>query len=413
MPSPPHEQLDLFCVHESITVSPLEAHTLGHINCPACRELKNSMLNALSPDLEFTSAAQILMKTRTIDAIPGALTARYIRKNTEESYEQYTRSLGLFFEGHQLKDIHLGHFGTYQRARITGAEPFIRYRRPQDAKSKMIEGAMIPAKGKTPCPAKAKKINQELGLLKSILKRAGCWTEQMNEMYEPLLDDEEEIPRALSPEEQRRWLDVANMRSEWSTVLYYSMVAFDTLMSTDELRGQRLGDINLFQRVTTVRRKTAKNRYRARTIELVTGDVLWAYEKLIERAKDLGATDFKDHLYPWREKIGCYDATKPMSESGIKVAWNQVRSASGLTWFRQYDCRHTGITRLAESGTPLPVIKARAGHISDKMSAHYTHISQSSQRKWMEHNQTYQQLSNVPRFQPHTSTMPRPAFRTA
>lgn len=372
-------------------------HTLGHIQCPACEKLRTEMIRSISPETEFAAAAARWIKARSINALPGSITARYIRENTEESYQQYIRTLSLFFQGHILNQIHLGHFATYQRARLVGADPFIRYRRPQDAKDKMVGGVLVPAKGKTPCPAKSKKVNQELGLLKHILQRANCWTGEMEEAYEPLLDDEDEVPRALTPEQQAKWLDVSRLKSDWDTVHLYSIAVFGTCLATNEIRGLRLGDVNLFQRIVTVRRKTAKNKERARTIELVGSDVLWAFERLIERARDLGAGEFHHFLFPWRVKVGEYDPCRSMSESGIKVAWNEVRVASGLEWFRQYDCRHTAITRLAESGVPIDVIMARAGHVSEKMRRHYTHISQSAQRRWMEH--AYSQ-SLPPRIQP-------------
>lgn len=372
-------------------------HTLGHVNCPACERLRAEMICSISPEMEFSAAARSYMQSRTIDAMPGSITARYIRENTEESYWQYVRSLELFFGGHKLGAIHLGHFLTYQRARLTGAGPFIRYRRPQDAKDKMVDGVLIPAKGKTPCPVKPKKVNQELGLLKHLMQRANCWTGEMEEMYQPLLDEDDEVPRALDVEQQQRWLDVSRLKPEWNVVHYYSLACFGTCLSTNEIRGLRLGDVNLFQRIVTVRRKIAKNKHRERTIELVGSEVLWAFERLIDRAKEMGATEFHHYLFPWRVKIEEYDPCKPMSESGIKVPWNQVRAASGLTWFRQYDCRHTAITRLAENGVPIDVIMARAGHVSEKMRRHYTHISQSAQRRWMEH--AYSQAL-PPRIQP-------------
>lgn len=395
---------------------PYQQHTLGHINCPACEKHRAELICSITAESEFSAAAHRWIDSRSIKALPGAITARYIRKNTEESYQQYIRSLELFFTGMKLGDIGIMHLAGYRNARLEGAEPFIRYRRPQDAKDKMQGGVLIPAKGKTSCPVKPKKVNQELGLLQHIMKRANCWTGEMEELYQPLLDDEDEVPRALSPEEQRHWLDCSRAKPEWNVVYLYSLLAFGTCMSTDELRGLRLGDINLFQRVLTVKRKTAKNKDRARTIELVGADVLWALEGLIERAKDFGAQNFGHFLFPWRVKMGEYDPNKSMSESGIKVAWNQVREVSGLKWFRQYDCRHTAITRLAETGVPMAVIKSRAGHISDKMSNHYTHISQSAQRKWMEHSQSYHRIeesSPYDRFRPNSFPFQRDSKRQA
>lgn len=389
-----HESLFLCGISdfERINTPPLQ-HTLGHVKCPPCEKLRADLICSISADVEFSEAARRWLASRSVKALPGAISARYIRKNTEESYAQYIRSLELFFTGMTLGSICEENLTGYQYARLQGAPPFIRYRRPQDAKAKKVGGILIPAKGKTSCPVKPKKINQELGLLRHLMIRANCWTGKMEECYERLQDTEDEIPRALTADEQRVWLDTSRMKAEWAVVHFYSIVAFDTCMSTDELRGLRLGDINLYQRIVTVPRKTAKNKYRARTIELVNADVLWAFEQLLNRAKDMGAMDYAHYLFPWRVHIGHFDASKPMSESGIKVAWNAVRAQTGLKWFRQYDCRHTGISNLASAGVPISVIKARAGHISDKMSYHYTHISQASQRQWMEHSQSYHRIA--------------------
>lgn len=370
-------------------------HTLGHLACPACDELRASLLGSISADLQFKEAAHRWLDSRSVNAMPGAITARYIRETTEESYEQYIRSLELFFNELTVKEIHLGHIAAYQRARIQGASPFIRKRRPQDAEPR-------------PSPVKPKKVNQEIGLLKQIMKRAGCWPEQYEELYEPLLDDEDEIPRSLTPDEQRLWLDCCRLQSRWNVVYWYSILAFGTCMSTDEIRGIRLGDINLFQRVITIPRKTAKNKYRARTIEIVNADVLWALERLVERARDLGCRGPLDYLFPrrisagkWDEshtrRLGIYDPAKAMSDSGIKKLWEEVRDKSKLKWFRQYDCRHTAITRLAESGVPVDVIMSRAGHVSEKMRRHYTHISQAAQRRWMEHANSFHGYGNEDR----------------
>lgn len=384
------------------------------INCAApsspYQPLPTKPACSISAEDEFSDAARRWMESRSVKAMSGTRSVRYIRKNTAESYQQYIRSLDLFFAGHKLGDIRAGNLAAYQEARICGREPFIRYRRPQDAKDKMKGGVLTPAKGKTSCPVKPKKVNQELGLLQHIMKRASCWSDEIEELYQPLLDDENEVPRALSPEEQRHWLEVAASQTRWDVVYWYSILAFDTCMSTDEIRGLRLGDINTIQRVVTVARKTAKNGHRARTIELVGGDVLWAVERLLSVARYHGAMEPQHYLFPWRVKIGVYDPTRPMSESGIKVAWNEVRQQSCLKWFRQYDCRHTAITRLAEAGVPTDVIMSRSGHVSEKMRRHYTHISQASQRKWLEHSQHFHHVDRtVPAFQ----FPPREAYHLA
>jgi integrase len=323
----------------------------------------------ISADMLFPDAAAAYMAIRA----PEQTSARYIRKTTEISYRQYIGTLQLFFGKMRMCDIRSSHLREYQSARVAGAEPFVRKRRPQDKEA-------------TSCPAKAKKINQELGLLKHLMNRAGAWSNELEELYQPLLDDEEELPRALSPEEQAHWLHVCRLSPRWNVVYWYSLLAFGTCMSTDEIRGLRLADINLFQRVISIARKTSKNRYRSRTIELVGADLLWAIEQLVARAKDLGVREHHHYLFPSRISVGVWKLEAPMTESGIKKLWLEVRAASKLTWFRQYDCRHTAISRLAESGVPIDVIMSCAGHVSEKMRQHYTHISQGAQRRWMEHS---------------------------
>ena len=102
-----------------------------------------------------------------------------------------------------------------------------------------------------------------------------------------------------------------------------------------------------------------------------------------------------------------YDPTQPMSDSGLKKRWEEVRTAAGLEWLRPYDLRHTAITRMAEAGVPIQVIMSFAGHVSLKMQQHYTTISGMAKRKaaatvW----------ADVPRMPP-TSVHVRPSSSQA
>lgn len=313
----------------------------------------------IKPNMTFREASQRWLDSSCVSR----------SENTKASYEQYVAALRLFFADTRLCDIRLNHIAAYQTLRSSGDGPFIRKRRPQDQEASKL-------------PVKAKKCNQELAVLIRILRWAGLWTEQDQKLYLALPEENEEIPRALTPSEQRRWLEIAMRTSD--IVHWYSLLAFDTCMSTDEIRNLRLGDINLFSRSLTIRK--GKNKHRNRTIGDIDTPALFALEKLIARAHDMGSADPAHYLFPWRiaagkwdavrkTRLGIYDPMKPMSESGIKKEWEKVRRASGLTWFRQYDCRHTAITRMAEAGAPIHIIMERAGHVSLKMNRHYTHLS--------------------------------------
>jgi integrase len=382
-------------------------HILGHIDCPACLEVKSMLTCSISADLSFTRAAEIFMQLRSVAATPGAISARYVRKNTEKGYKRHKESLELFFVGMTLGEIRWFHMRAYQQARVAGAPPFVRYRRPQDAKPQIKRGIIIaPAKGKTPCPAKPQQVNQELAFLKRLKLLAGCWTDEDDKYFEHLQEDESEIPRALTPDEQARWLDISRCQERWNLVHWYSILAFHTCASTNELRALRLGDINIFQRLISVPWPGAKNKYRHRDIAIESADALWALERLIARARDLGATDPQHYLFPFRTCRGEWKPERPASGSFLKKTWEEVRAASGLTWFRPYDTRHTAATRLAEDGKPIDIILARMGHVDDRMRRHYTHISVQAQRRWLRQPESYTQHM----YAPSPAQMPPPQY---
>lgn len=346
-----------------------DAHSFGHIDCPACERARAVTLSRILPSSSFAEAAAIWLESRSATA---SSRAQFLRKSTRDSYRHYIESLDLFFGNLKLDQIHVGHLRQYQEARISGAPPFIRKRRPN---KNVIAG---------PCPAAPKKVNQELSILKMIMRRGQCWTQELDEFYEPYREEINDVPRALSCEDQARWLAVARSRQPWWLVYWYSVLAFETSMSTNEERALRIGDINLHHGILNVSSEGAKNRYRARTIPLISAEARWVMEQLLVRAKDIGAASPLHYLFPFRDRRAPYDPTKPMSVSGIKRQWNEVRTASGLKWFRPYDTRHTAITRWAEGGMTSTDIMALAGHVSQRMMLHYTHISQQAKRRALE-----------------------------
>jgi integrase len=326
-------------------------------------------LSRISASLSFSVASALWLESRSFSSVAGAVAARYIRKTTEHSYRQYVSSLNLFFGNLSLAHIHLGHLRQYQEARVSGSPPFVRKRRP----NKNVEPA--------PCPVTPKKVNQELSILKMIMRRAGCWAQEMDDFYQPFREDQGEIQRALIPDEQRLWLDCCQLKEAWHVVGWYSVLAFETSMSTNEIRSLRVGDINLTARIINIPAAGAKNRFRQRTIPIHSADGLWAAEQLLHRASYLGARSPQHFLFPFRRPPAEFDPTRPMTVSGIKRSWNEIRAASGLTWFRPYDTRHTAITRWAEGGIRPEIIRAMAGHVSERMMLHYVHICEAAMRK--------------------------------
>lgn len=344
-------------------------HTLGHLDCPACERARSMTLSRISPSLPFREASAIWIESRSFRATPGAISAKYIRENTERSYRQYIASLNLFFGEIPLNQIHAGHFVEYQRRRVNGDPPFIRKIRP----NYNVEPG--------PCPASPRKANYELSLLKNIIKKARLSLEDIEDEYEEFLVDESEVILALTQEERRRWLDVSSLKPEWNIVHWYSQLAFETSMGTNEMRSLRLGDVNMNHQTVTVPPHGSKNRYRSRTIPLISGEACWACEQLILRAKDLGASSPLHYLFPFRRMPHPYEPGRPMSSSGIRKPWDEVRAKSGLKSFTPYHTRHTALTHWAEGGMRIEEMMALAGHVSMKMTRHYARIGEGALRR--------------------------------
>lgn len=304
----------------------------------------------------FASASKKWLEYKTITTPSGR--ARFVSARSLGDLEQYINALNRVFRNLILASIHAGHIREYQMMRASGK---------------------LHPEGKPEREISPNKINQEVGTLIRILKFAHCWTPTLEETYLPLQREESDIPRALSPLEQHMWLMTAGSRPQWEFVYWYSLLGLDCPMSTNEQRGLRIGDLDLHNNVLMVRVRSSKNKYRTRTIPL-SDAARWAVDRLMERAKDAGAEAPQQYLMPFRKRYS-WVPEKSMTVGGIKRHWNEVRKAAGLTWFVPYGLRHTSCTRYAEAGTPIAVIMGLAGHMTRKMSEHYTHISEQAKRK--------------------------------
>jgi Phage integrase family len=332
------------------------------------------------------------MRLRSVSSLPGPtpINARFISPNTEIDYESKLRSVRLFFGGTALSNIHWYNLRAYQEARVRGDEPFVRYRRPQDARSRTVNGVVYPPKGKSPCPALPQQVNQELRLVKKLKVLAGCWTAEDEAYFQNLQIQESDVERALDPSQQQLWLDACRSRPRWNLVLWWSIISFDLITSPGELRGLQLVNVNLAHQSVRIPWPCSKNRFRHRNIPIGNPETVWAFECVLERALEKGSREPQHYLFPFivtRSRTS--DPQRPMTSSGLKKLWQEVREATGLHWFRMEDTRHTGATRMAESGIPAPVIMARMGHSNIRMQQHYTHITEQAQKLWLRHAATY------------------------
>ena len=82
----------------------------------------------------------------------------------------------------------------------------------------------------------------------------------------------------------------------------------------------------------------------------------------------------------------------------FKKAWGTACDKAGLD-IRLYDCRHTMLTKLAESGASDSTIMAIAGHLSRRMLERYSHIRMKAKRAAMELVRSPRELMGAVRTQ--------------
>jgi integrase len=336
----------------------------------------------LSASQSFTEAAASFLDSRA--TINARRRIQYVKPRTTEGYEEQLHMAGQYFGDMKLTDIKPEDLRGYQLARTNGG---IFMRRVGKYKQRQL----------VPTQCGSAKVNRELGLVKRIMLEAGAWTPQLNAAYLRLDEPDNDIQRALSREEQEVFLAVAESRPEWEVIFWYSLVAEHTTFSTDEMRTLRQGDINLPQQILSVNRQFGKNKRRRRVVPITDGRAMWALEQLLERSIRMVGRNPMFYLFPLclarnqaeryraaRLETNCYDGMEPMSRTGLRKPFEEVRQAAGLAWFKLNGWRHTAITNLASEGVPIAVIMEMAGHISPKMTQHYTHISQQVVRQHRE-----------------------------
>lgn len=350
--------------------------------------------------------------------------ARYLTDQTERDYRACAVALNRFFGKLRLDKITSGHLSAYQLQRATnpvdetnGIWHCLRGGRVHGSFETLAIAEEWARKHGGGCEftrtawayrAGANRIRKEIALLLRLLRDARLWAKEDDERLVLVRREDPDVARAMSIEEQHRFLHVASERHEFRLVHQYAIVALQTTCSTNEMRALRLADIFLNEHhpFIEIPRAGVKCKGRKRTIPLLTDDALWAMEGLVARARELGAWSPLHYLFPKQKARTMYDPTQPMTASGLKKPWDAVRKAAGLPHLRIYDLRHTGITRMAEAGVPLPVAMSFAGHMTEQMQQHYTAICLTAQRGWGE----LVWGSNMAKVSPESAAQVREAF---
>src|SRR5262249_17571491 len=139
--------------------------------------------------------------------------------------------------------------------------------------------------------------------------------------------------RALSPDEQKRLFETA-MADEHGGVAYFAgIVSANTTMRGCELKRLKLANVNLSEKTEAVHRSATKTNGEVRLIPLNTSAV-WAFAKLLERAKVLGATDPEHFLFPFFSFANTQRSTEvPQAPASIRPDIKQIgKQDGGIYW---------------------------------------------------------------------------------
>jgi integrase len=211
-------------------------------------------------------------------------------------------------------------------------------------------------------------INHEIQVFSEVLARVGLW-KQVKEDYHPLRVTPSSAGRALSPDEERSFVQAANSNDEWQVAYWVAVLAAHTLLSPSEIFFRQLKDLDL--RRETISVPKGKTDYRPREVPL-NKHALKAARLLWNRAKQLGAWRPEHFLLPYRVKVGQYDPNK--HAQGCRTAWRNLTRSIGLRGLRLKDMRHHGITILDENKTSSRITKALAGHSpNSRLLDRYSH----------------------------------------
>ena len=248
-------------------------------------------------------------------------------------------------------------------------------------------------------------VNRELDIIRGVLKKAKLWSLFTDDIK--TLEVEHHVGRALDDEQKMRLLRMAESRPEWEAVFCAAVIALNTTMRGVELKNLRWADVDRNNQL--VRLRTSKTEAGKRTIPL-TGPAMYAIQRLWERSKKIGANRPDQYIFfscehgkidpalpqkSWRSgwrsltrAIDCPSCAK-VQAPGKKCVEPECGAeiegvVSPLAGLRFHDLRHSAITELAESQASDQVIMEIAGHVSQEMLKHYSHIRIKRRREAVE-----------------------------
>jgi integrase len=227
--------------------------------------------------------------------------------------------------------------------------------------------------------AAPKTINEEVGFLLRLLGEAGDVIRARLRREKTLkLPVRQQVGKAYTPEEKDALIAAAKMAR--SPAIYPAlMLALNAGMRDAEIRGLQWGRIDLSKEILTV--STSKTEAgEGRTIPLNSALLAVMVKHANWYRKKFGPLQPNWYVFPFGRP---YPSNPTRSVVTLKTSWNNVRAKAKVKG-RWHDNRHTLITDLAESGAADETIRQIAGHVSQQMLKHYSHIRMAAKRQALE-----------------------------
>lgn len=196
-------------------------------------------------------------------------------------------------------------------------------------------------------------------------------------------DNEETSKRAMSVDEQKRFLEMAKDSSYFNQ---YSFV-LQTGLRTGELTALKWSDVDFENKVLHIRRTMdfRNNEWKISTTKTKNGkrDVPLT-QKAIEILLNLKKDNRKTNVIPmeYHDLVFLSKNGKPILNSAYNMILRRICEKSGIEKFSMHELRHTFATRCIQAGMTPKTLQGILGHanISTTMDI-YVHVTEDSKSR--------------------------------
>jgi integrase len=236
---------------------------------------------------------------------------------------------------------------------------------------------------------------------RTINMELGCLSRAVGHTWKVLwpkvrkLEENQDVGRALEPEEEKAILETA-ARNRSRLIHPYLMTLVWTGMRSDEGRTLHWRQIDFdLNQITVGRAKTHAGT--GRTIPMSADLRAVLGHHMAWCASKLGPIDPEWYVFPNMNRTLPADPTAPCLS--LKKAWNTVRTSAKVDC-RLHDLRHSFCTKMAEAGVPESTMLDMMGHVSAAMLKRYSHIRAQARRDAIAALETRQSSIVVPKVSP-------------